>query len=63
MKILFLLCFMISKLEFKTNNVKIKTKLNNNEKQNIIHFIKCGHADSILVEGEGHFGLIDSANH
>lgn len=27
----------------------------------IIHFIKCGHGDSILVEGKGHFGLVDSA--
>ena len=25
-------------------------------------FFKCGHGDSILVEGKGHFGLIDSAN-
>ena len=28
----------------------------------IIHFIKCGHGDSILIEGKGHFGLVDSAN-
>ena len=32
------------------------------KKKNIIHFIKCGHGDSILVEGNGFFGLIDSGN-
>ena len=29
---------------------------------NIIHFIKYGSADSILIESNGKFGLIDSSN-
>ena len=32
---------------------------NNN---NIVHFIKCGSADSILIESNGKYGLIDSSN-
>ena len=32
-------------------------------KSNIIHFINCGHGDSILIEGNGHYGLIDSTSH
>jgi competence protein ComEC len=46
----------------KICNKITKTKIKNNQKQNIVHFIKCGHGDSILVEGKGHFGLIDSSN-
>jgi beta-lactamase superfamily II metal-dependent hydrolase len=30
--------------------------------QNIVHFIKCGSADSILIESKGRFGLIDTSN-
>ena len=61
-----LLLFYISFLKIyskKFTDEIVKTKLNYNKKQNIIHFIKCGHGDSILIEGNGHFGLIDSANH
>jgi beta-lactamase superfamily II metal-dependent hydrolase len=43
-------------------NKKTKIETKNTQKNNIVHFIKCGHGDSILVEGKGHFGLIDSAN-
>ena len=35
--------------------------INKNQNKNIIHFIKCGH-DSILIEGNGRYGLIDSSN-
>ena len=65
MIILLLLCICLFKINTKNYNIKLKANLNNNdnnEKQNIIHFIKCGHGDSILIEGKGHFGLIDSAN-
>ena len=30
--------------------------------QGVIHFINCGRADSILIEQNGRFGLIDSSN-
>ena len=30
---------------------------------NVIHFIKCGHGDTILIEGNGHYGLIDSSKY
>ena len=30
--------------------------------KNIVHFIKCGSADSILIESNGKYGLIDSSN-
>ncbi len=32
--------------------------MNNN---NIVHFINCGDSDAILIQGNGHFGLIDSS--
>ena len=32
------------------------------ENKNIVHFIKCGGADSILIETNGKYGLIDSSN-
>ena len=35
---------------------------NNRNKRNVIHFIKCGSGDAILIEGNGHFGLIDTSN-
>lgn len=33
----------------------------NNKKRNLIHFIKCGNSDAILIQGNKHFGLIDSS--
>ena len=30
--------------------------------ESIIHFIRCGSSDAILIESNGHYGLIDSAN-
>ena len=43
--------------------IKINHFINSQEirKKNIIHFIKCGY-DSILIEGNGRYGLIDSSN-
>ncbi len=32
------------------------------ESNNIVYFIKCGSADSIIIESNGKFGLIDSSN-
>ena len=36
--------------------------INTIEAANIVHFIKCGSADSILIESNGKYGLIDSSN-
>ena len=33
-----------------------------NENRNVVHFIKCGGADGILIESNGNYGLIDSSN-
>ena len=32
------------------------------ESNSVVHFLKCGSADSILIESNGKFGLIDSSN-
>ena len=32
-----------------------------NKNINLIHFIKCGNSDAILIQGNMHFGLIDSS--
>jgi len=37
-------------------------QLNSNENRSMVHFIKCGNADSILIESNGKFGLIDTSN-
>ena len=37
-------------------------QLNSNENRNMVHFIKCGSADSILIESNGRFGLVDTSN-
>jgi beta-lactamase superfamily II metal-dependent hydrolase len=37
-------------------------QLNSNENRNMVHFIKCGSADSILIESNGKFGLVDTSN-
>ena len=41
------------------NNIEEQNNLLN---RNIIHFIKCGNGDSILIESNGKYGLIDAAN-
>ena len=47
--------------------ISIQINLISNYKQktntkNIIHFIRCGSSDSILIESNGKYGLIDSSN-
>jgi len=37
-------------------------QLKSNENKNMVHFIKCGSADSILIESNGKFGLVDTSN-
>jgi len=37
-------------------------QLNSNKNKNMAHFIKCGSADSILIESNGKFGLVDTSN-
>ena len=37
------------------------TNISEETTKNMIHFIKCGSSDSILIESNGHFGLIDSS--
>ena len=43
-------------------NMDIQNKLYVSNNVNIVHFIKCGSADSILIESNGKYGLIDSSN-
>ena len=44
------------------NSQNIFEEQNNLLNRNIIHFIKCGNGDSILIESNGKYGLIDAAN-
>ncbi len=49
------------------SNFLNKRKINNSIKissneNSMIHFIKCGNADSILIESNGKYGLVDSSN-
>jgi len=37
-------------------------QLNSNKNKNMVHFIKCGSASSILIESNGKFGLVDTSN-
>ena len=56
---LILLFFLIKNIfNFSINEINVPE----NSNQNIVHFIKCGSSDAILIEANGHFGLIDSAN-
>lgn len=54
---LFLL-LIVNIFSFSNKEMKIPEK----NGQNIIHFINCGSSDAILLEANGHFGLIDSSN-
>ena len=66
LRFIILLFFIIE----KTRNQYSKTKGENdnesvigiNHSPNMIHFIKCGEADSILIESNGKYGLVDSSN-
>lgn len=39
---------------------KVRKAIKNNN--NIIHFFKSGESDSILIEGNGQYGLVDASN-
>ena len=39
-----------------------KMNLSNNNGQTAIHFMIVGSSDSILIEANGHYGLVDSGN-
>jgi len=58
----FFLIFIISLFLTDINSQNIIEEQNNLLNKNIIHFIKCGNGDSILVESNGKYGLIDDAN-
>ena len=65
MKKLFLIFFIfiaINILSASTMEDKEKIQLNLNENRSMVHFIKCGSADSILIESNGKFGLVDTSN-
>ena len=50
-------------LILKSSSLSIdKMNLQNNDGQNVIHFFTVGTSDSILIEANGHYGLVDSAN-
>ena len=50
-------------IENSQNQSNIGNKITNlSHSDNMIHFIRCGQADSILIESNGKYGLIDSSN-
>ena len=51
----------IIKIIFNVNCQNLKEESSENKHRNVIHFIKCGE-DSILIEGNGRFGLVDASN-
>lgn len=59
----FLLIFEIFEFYNGSIHKHLKNNINENKHINIIHFIKCGQGDAILIEGNGHYGLVDSGNH
>ena len=61
MEIYVLFFISIIKLFKRINSQYIKEESKNIHNKNIIHFIKCGY-DSILIEGNGRYGLIDASN-
>ena len=48
--------FSIVSTSYNENNKSI------NSNTNLLHFIKCGSSDAILIEANGHYGLVDSSN-
>jgi beta-lactamase superfamily II metal-dependent hydrolase len=65
MKKLFLFFFIFNAINIinaSTIEDKEIIQLNSNENKNMVHFIKCGSADSILIESNGKFGLVDTSN-
>jgi len=55
------LFFPIIRIILNINCQNIKAEPNEIKNRNVIHFIKCGE-DSILIEGNGRFGLVDASN-
>ena len=50
-------------IENSQNHSNIGNRITNlSHSDNMIHFIRCGQADSILIESNGKYGLIDSSN-
>ena len=50
-------------IENSQNQSNIGNRITNlSHSDNMIHFIRCGQADSILIESNGKYGLIDSSN-
>ena len=44
---------------YSLEDIKIPKDINNNK--TLIYFIKCGKSDSMIIESNGHFGLVDSS--
>jgi len=64
-KFVFINIFILKINFILSNSIKFKNKekkINESGKHNIIHFLKCGHGDAILIEGNDHYGLIDSSH-
>ena len=69
MKYLFFALIILFSYELNAQAYNVKKIEIDNEKKlsdsnniNIVHFIKCGSADSILIESNNKYGLIDSSN-
>ena len=57
------LFFIIERIRNQPNNGNgINDNTNIAHSENMIHFIKCGDGDSILIESNGKYGLVDSSN-
>lgn len=48
--------------KMEEKNPEDKNQLYEKSYRNMVHFIKCGSSDSILIESNGRFGLVDSSN-
>lgn len=59
--IFFILIFPYLINYFSLYNIYVNSKTINMNNNNIVHFINCGDSDAILIQGNGHFGLIDSS--
>ena len=65
MKKIFLIFFIfnaINAISVSTMEENEVIQSNSKENRSMVHFIKCGSADSILIESNGKFGLIDTSN-
>ena len=63
LRFIFLLIIIIERTLSQSNNGNgINDNTNINHSNNMIHFINCGQADSILIESNGKYGLVDSSN-